>query len=98
MTVQDKVEWVNDLLETLKRLRVAYIPKEQIPFNKDFPMFLTEAEHGFVCLASGYQESLYYKFPSIPLAPGEREAEPLVESSSRGATPLPSVLDPNDIR
>ena len=40
MTVQDKVEWVNDLLETLKRLRVAYIPKEHVPFNKDFPMFL----------------------------------------------------------
>ena len=65
MTIQDKVEWVNDLLETLKRLRVAYIPKEQVPFNKDFPMFMTEAEDGFVCLASGYRESPYYKFPSI---------------------------------
>ncbi len=56
---------VNIMLETLKRLRVAYIPKEHIPFNKDFPMFLTEAEDGFVCLASGYRESPYYKFPSI---------------------------------
>lgn len=65
MTIQDKVEWVNVMLETLKRLRVAYIPKEQIPFNKDFPMFLTESEDGFVCLASGYGDSQYYKFPSV---------------------------------
>ena len=64
MTVQDKVKWVNVMLEILKHLRIAYIPKEQIPFNKDWPMYLAEAEDGFVWLASGYKPDLY-KFPSI---------------------------------
>ena len=64
MTIKHKIVRVNVMLKTLQRLRVAYIPKEQIPFNRDFPMFLTEA-CGLVCLASGYRESPYYKFPSV---------------------------------
>lgn len=59
----------NSVLETLNRLRVAYIPKERLPslVNKDYPIYLTmTGEQGVVYLSYGdHYSKRRYKFPSI---------------------------------
>ena len=61
------VSYVNYMLNTLKRLRVAYIPKEQSIFiDTDSPMFLIMIdEEELVYLVYGDHYSPRYKFPSI---------------------------------
>ena len=59
---------VNSLLRVLKRLHVAYIPKERTPsfINADYPMYLTmTGTEGVVYLSYGDKCRPRYKFPSI---------------------------------